>query len=882
MQEIKFVYAFEELGIKDKNLAGSKAVNLAVMKNLGLNVPDGFVVSTEACLDFNKNKNKLSESAIEQIWKNLEELENKSGQKFGSKTNPLLVSVRSGARVSMPGMMNSLLNIGINDTIAEGLATKFKSEWFAYDTYRRFIQTYSEIVAKVEKAGFEKLIEDVKNKKKIKNDFEISVEDLKILIEKFKAIYKKATKSEFPQDVKLQLLNAVGAVFESWDNNRAVLYRRLHNIPQEWGTASIVQRMVYGNLNEKSASGVLFSRNPSTGERVLYGEYLNKAQGVDVVDGVRTPHQIIDMKEENPQVYNEIVENMEKLEEYYKDMQDVEFTIEDGKLFMLQTRNGKRTAQAALKIAVSLVREGKIDEKQAIMMLDAKQLDTLLHPQFDAKTLQKIEPLASGLPASPGAASGKIVFDSEMAKMLKDKKEKVILIRAETSPEDIVGLVSAEGILTQRGGMTSHAAVVARGMGKCCVTGCSNLYIDEVNYTVKIGEKTFKEGDIISLDGFTGKVYEGEIKAFPATLPSEYHTLMSWVDENRVMQVRANVDTAEDALMAYNFGAEGIGLVRTEHMFFETERLKSMVEMILATDKDERNRALMKIMPFQKQDFIGIYKKMKGYPVTIRLLDPPLHEFLPKTDEEIDIIAKQLTVSVNTLKRTLESLKEFNPMMGHRGLRLDITYPEIAQMQTRAIIESAIQVNQEYGFNIIVEIMIPLSADAKEYAYVHEIVQKEADEIIKQKGISLKYKIGTMVELPRACLIADELAKHTEFFSFGTNDLTQMTFGFSRDDAGKFLPDYYSKKIFDFDPFATIDKVGVGTLINMAIEKAKQTNPDLKAGICGEHGGDPLSIEFFHNSGLSYVSCSPYRVPIARLAAAQANIKNPRSCPLGV
>lgn len=875
MKDVKFVYSFEQLGAGDKNLAGSKAVNLAVMKNLGLNVPEGFVVSTEACLDYGKN-GILNPQIESEIWQNIKFLEEKSGKQFGGENNPLLVSVRSGARVSMPGMMNSLLNIGINDKVVETLAKQFDSEWFALDTYRRFIQTYSEIVAKLDRAEFEKLIADKKNKRKIKHDHEIEAQDLKVLIEKFKALYKKATKKDFPQDVKVQLLSAVAAVFSSWENNRAVLYRRLNNIPHNWGTAAIVQRMVYGNLNDKSASGVLFSRNPATGEKVLYGEYLNKAQGVDVVDGVRTPHQIIDLNQESPHLYEEIVANMEILENHYKDMQDVEFTIEDGKLFMLQTRNGKRTAHAALKIAVSLVREGKIDEKQAIMMLDAKQLDNLLHPQFDKKELAKLQPISTGLPASPGAASGKIVFDSEMAKMLKERKEKVILIRAETSPEDIVGMVSAEGILTQRGGMTSHAAVVARGMGKCCVTGASNIYIDEENLIVKIGDKTFKEGDIISVDGFTGNVYEGEIKSNPATLPNEYHTLMSWVDNHRAMQVRANVDTAEDAMLAYNFGAEGIGLVRTEHMFFETERLKPMLEMILATDKEERSRALMKILPYQKKDFVGIYKQMKGYPVTIRLLDPPLHEFLPKTNEEIEAIARQLVVSVNTLKRTINSLKEFNPMMGHRGLRLDITYPEIAQMQTQAIIEAAIEVNQEYGFNIIVEIMIPLSADAKEYQYVHEVVKQQADQVIKQKGVNLKYKIGTMVELPRACLIADELASHTEFFSFGTNDLTQMTFGFSRDDAGKFLPDYYSKKIFDFDPFTTIDKAGVGQLVIMAIKKAKETKPDLKTGICGEHGGDPISIEFFHNSGLNYVSCSPYRVPIARLSAAQANIKNPR------
>lgn len=882
MEAKKYVYSFAELKQEDRNLAGGKAANLAVMKQLGLNVPSGFVVTTEACNNFYDAGKKLSDDVKEQILFNLKNLEKAAGRVFGDKNDPLLVSVRSGARVSMPGMMNTVLNIGLNDEIVEGLAKKFNNEWFAYDTYRRFIQMYSDVVASLDGAEFEKIIDDKKHKRGVKLDTELTVDDLKDLIAKFKAVYKKELKEEFPQDPIKQLLSCVEAVFSSWDNKRAIVYRRLNNIPNEWGTAASVQMMVYGNLNEKSASGVAFSRNPATGEKALFGEYLPKAQGEDVVAGVRTPKEINELQFENPVAYEQLVKNIRTLEEHYKDMQDVEFTIEDGLLYMLQTRNGKRTAHAALKIAVDLVKEGKISDKEAVMMMDAKQLDTILHPVFDEKALKKETPLAKGLPASPGAATGKIVFNADVAKELQDKGEKVVLVRVETSPEDIVGFISAEGILTQRGGMTSHAAVVARGMGKCCVAGCEDLRINEAAGEIYIGNKLFKEGDVISIDGFTGNVYGSSIPTVELALSTDYHTMMGWVDKYRVMQVRANADTTKDAIMAYNFGAEGVGLVRTEHMFFEKERLKAIVEMILAGSDEDRQRAISKIMPHQKQDFIGIYREMKGYPVTIRLLDPPLHEFLPKTESEIETFAREMMVSVNTLRRKVESLREFNPMMGHRGVRLDVTYPEIAKMQTQAIIEAAIEVNAEFGFNIVVEIMIPLASDLKEYKYVHDIIVAQAEKTIKEHGARLKYKVGTMIELPRAAILADELAKTAEFFSFGTNDLTQMTYGFSRDDAAKFLPAYYEKKIFEFDPFVTIDQKGVGALVEMAVKKAREINPEFKCGVCGEHGGEAVSVEFFHKVGLNYVSCSPYRVPIARLAAAQANIKYPRECAVNV
>jgi pyruvate,orthophosphate dikinase len=876
MEDKKYVYLFNEANLGMKNLIGGKAANLAEMVSLGMPVPPGFVVSTEVCNLYNAQNKVLAPEIEKDILAKLAEIENQTGKKFGDPNNPLLVSVRSGARVSMPGMMSTILNVGMNDEVAEGLARISGNAWFAYDSYRRFVQMYMEVVAMLDKTVQEKYIDELKHKKGIKLDTEMTLDDLKYLISKFKANYKKELKKEFPSDPKEQLLNAVKAVFESWDNKRAILYRRLNDIPNEWGTAAVVQSMVFGNLNENSGTGVAFTRNPSTGENILYGEYLMNAQGEDVVAGVRTPMPINTLAQQNPTIYKQFHDLAKKLEEHYRDMQDMEFTIENGKLYFLQTRSGKRTAHAALKIAVDMVREGKITDKEAVMMINPKQLDSLLHPQFDKTTLANEKPIAQGLPASPGAASGKIVLEAERAKEWKDKGEKVVLVRLETSPEDIVGLLAAEGILTQRGGMTSHAAVVARGMGKCCVAGCHDIKVNEEEGYVEIAGKRYNEGDIISIDGSTGMVYGKEIKTVPATFSDEFNTIMGWADNYRDMRVRANVDTAHDAAIAYNFGAEGVGLVRTEHMFFDPVRIISMVEMIVATTKEERERALAKLLPYQKSDFKGIFKEMKGYPVTIRLLDPPLHEFLPKTQEGVEALAKDLTVSPNTLRATIESLKEFNPMMGHRGLRLMVTFPEIARMQTQAIIEAAIEVNKEHGFNIVPEIMIPLTSDLKEYNYVKEIVVAEADRIIAAAKSKMTYKVGTMIEVPRAVVIADELAKVADFFSFGTNDLTQMSYGFSRDDAGKFLADYYEKKIFDFDPFARLDQQGVGAFVEMASQKAKSVKPDFKLGICGEHGGDPSSVEFFHKTGLTYVSCSAYRVPIARLAAAQASIQNPR------
>lgn len=876
MGDKKFVFMFSEVDLSMKDITGSKAANLADMLKLGLPVPDGFVVSTEACNDFCKSSKILSEEIISQIENSILVLEKNTGKKFGDSKNPLLLSVRSGARVSMPGMMSSILNIGMNDEITEGLAKISENEWFAYDCYRRFVQMYVEVVGGLDKSICLKIIDEKKQKRNIKLDTELTVDDLKILIERFKAIYKKEFKVEFPNDVKKQLLDAIRGVFASWDNKRAILYRRLNDIPNEWGTAASVQEMVYGNINNISGSGVAFTRNPSSGENILYGEYLMNAQGEDVVSGARTPEPINMLAKQNLEVFKQFHSYAKKLEEHYKDMQELEFTIQNGKLYVLQTRNGKRTANAALKIAVDLVRENKITEEEAIMMINAKQLDTLLHPQFDKNALLKEKALAQGLPASPGAATGKIVFSPEMATKLKENKENVILVRLETSSEDIVGFIYADGILTERGGMTSHAAVVARGMGKCCVSGCSPMTVKEDLKEVEIGGVKFVEGDVISIDGSTGLVYGKELKTADAQLTSEFHTIMGWVDNHRAMQVRANADNAKDAAIAYHFGAEGVGLVRTEHMFFEKTRMISMVEMILSNTEEERIRALSKLLPYQKSDFIGIYKEMKGYPVTIRLLDPPLHEFLPKTDAELELMSKEMKVSINTLRAKVESLKEFNPMMGHRGLRLAVTYPEIARMQTQSIIESALEVNRDFGFNIIPEIMIPITSDLKEYMYVKNIVTQEADRIIKENKSKMTYKVGTMIEIPRAVILADEIAKESDFFSFGTNDLTQMTYGFSRDDSSKFLSDYYSKKIFDFDPFVKLDQKGVGKLVEMAATASRSVKPEIKLGICGEHGGDPSSVEFFHNKGLSYVSCSPYRVPIARLAAAQSNIKNPR------
>ena len=876
MEEQKYVYLFNELNLSMKDLVGSKAANLAEMVSLGLPVPAGFVVTTEVCNMFNAGNKMLAPEIEKQIMTSLTNIEKQSGKKFGDPTNPLLVSVRSGARVSMPGMMSTILNIGMNDEVAKGLAKLSGNEWFAFDSYRRFVQMYMEVVAMLDKTAQEKIIDEVKEKKGIKLDTELSVDDLKYLIERFKANYKKEFKKDFPVNPLTQLMDAISAVFASWDNKRAILYRRLNDIPDKWGTGTTVQSMVFGNLNEKSGTGVAFSRNPSTGENVLYGEYLMNAQGEDVVAGVRTPKPISELEKQNPIIYKEFYDYAKKLEKHYKDMQDMEFTIENGKLYFLQTRIGKRTAPAGLKIAVDLVREGLITEKEAVIKIEPKTLDTLLHPQFDKAVLQVEQPIAKGLPASPGAASGKIVMEAEKAKEWHDAGEKVILVRLETSPEDIVGFMSCEGILTARGGMTSHAAVVARGMGKCCVSGCHELVVHEEENYVEIAGKKYNEGDVISLDGSTGFIYGKKIKTLPASLSSDFETIMSWADNYRAMTVRANVDTAEDSALAYSFGAEGVGLVRTEHMFFEKTRIIAMAEMIVASTLEERQRALAKLLPYQKSDFVGIYREMRGYPVTIRLLDPPLHEFLPKSNEEIEILAKELMVSQNTLRATIDSLKEVNPMMGHRGLRLAVTFPEIAKMQTQAIIEAALEVNKQFGYNIMPEIMIPLTSDLNEFNYVKSIIVEQADKIISQNKAKMTYKVGTMIEVPRAAMIADDIAKEAEFFSFGTNDLTQMTYGFSRDDAGKFLKDYYEKKIFEFDPFARVDEHGVGRFIEMAVTKGRLVRPDIKLGICGEHGGDPASVNFFHKAGLTYVSCSAYRVPIARLAAAQANIRNPR------
>ena len=872
----KFVYLFKEADGKNKALFGGKGANLAEMTNLGMPVPQGFTITTEACTQYYQDGRKINNDILNQIEKKMHELEKMTGKKFGDKNNPLLVSVRSGARVSMPGMMDTILNLGLNDEVVEGLSSLTNNPRFAYDSYRRFIQMFSDVVMQQEKSKYERILDKVKEKKGVQFDKDLTANDLKEIVKMFKDLYKKSQGEEFPQEPKTQLIEAVKAVFRSWDNDRANVYRRMHDIPYEWGTAVNVQSMVFGNMGEDSGTGVAFSRNPATGENKLYGEYLMNAQGEDVVAGIRTPLPISTLEKQNPEVYNQFAKIAKTLEKHNKDMQDMEFTIEKGKLYMLQTRNGKRTAKAALKVAVDLVKEGLISEKDAIMMIDPKQLDALLHPQFDESALKKATPVAEALPASPGAACGKICFTAEKAKEMGANKEKVVLVRLETSPEDIEGMAASQGVLTARGGMTSHAAVVARGMGTACVAGCSAIKFADDEKSFTLSGKTYKEGDIISFDGSTGKIYDGEIKTEPAKIVGEFATIMEWADKYRALQVRTNSDNPRDAKVAFNFGAEGVGLCRTEHMFFEADRIPAVREMIVSSTVEERKRALKKLLPMQRKDFIGIYKAMEGHPVTIRFLDPPLHEFLPHEDSEIKALAKEMGLTFEKLKSTVESLHEFNPMMGHRGLRLAVTYPEIAEMQTQAVIEAAIAVNKEKGYGIVPEIMIPLTCDWKEFKYVRDIVANKADEIIKEKGVSLKYKIGTMIEIPRAALTADEVAKYAEFFSFGTNDLTQMTYGFSRDDAGKFLDVYYAKKIFESDPFARLDQKGVGKLVKMASELGKTTRPDIKLGICGEHGGDPSSVEFCHNCGLTYVSCSPYRVPIARLAAAQANIKNPR------
>ena len=869
----KYVYAFTE-GNKDmRNLLGGKGANLAEMTSIGLPVPRGFTVTTEACNAYYESGKKINKEMEKQIFEYLEKLEEVTGKKFGDKVNPLLVSVRSGARASMPGMMDTVLNLGLNDEVAVEFAKATGNKRFTYDSYRRFIQMFADVVKGYPKSSFERVLDEFKDKKGVKYDTDLDENDMYDIAMKFKEIYKEIAKEEFPQDPKVQLLEAIKAVFRSWMNDRAIYYRKMNDIPASWGTAVNVQEMVYGNLGESSGTGVAFTRNPSTGEKKLYGEYLINAQGEDVVAGIRTPESIETLEKVMPEVYKQFVETAEKLEKHYKDMQDMEFTIENGKLFMLQTRNGKRTAQAAIKIAVDLLNEGMVSKEEALLKVEPKQLDTLLHPMFDAKALKEAKVIATGLAASPGAGTGEIYFTAEEVSTAKKAGKKCILVRLETSPEDIEGMNDAEGILTIRGGMTSHAAVVARGMGRCCVSGCGELKIDEEKKTLTTKDgKVFKEGDYISLDGSTGNVYGEQIKTVEPEFSGDFGTFMKLVDEVKTLGVRANADNPKDASVAHKYGAEGIGLCRTEHMFFEKDRIFAFRQMIAAETLEQREKALEKILPYQREDFEGLFREMDGLPVIIRYLDPPLHEFLPHTDEEIKPLAKELGVTFESLKSRVESLKEFNPMMGHRGCRLAVTYPEIAKMQTRAVIEAAINVTKE-GKVVEPEIMIPLTGDVKELAFVKKIVVETADEIIKEAKADVHYQVGTMIEIPRAALLADEIAKEAEFFSFGTNDLTQMTYGFSRDDAGKFLSDYIEKGIFENDPFTKLDQNGVGKLVDMAATLGKKSRPDITLGICGEHGGEPSSVEFCHKVGLNYVSCSPHRVPIARLAAAQARAK---------
>ena len=874
----KWVYLFTEGNATMRNLLGGKGANLAEMTNLGLPVPQGFTITTEACTQYYEDGEKINDEIMGQIMENITKMEEITGKKFGDKENPLLVSVRSGARASMPGMMDTILNLGLNEEVVEVLAAKSGNPRWAYDCYRRFIQMFSDVVMEVGKKYFEVLIDQMKEKKGVTQDVDLTAEDLKELANQFKAEYKSKIGSDFPSDPKEQLMAAVKAVFRSWDNPRANVYRRDNDIPYSWGTAVNVQMMAFGNMGDTSGTGVAFTRDPATGEKKLMGEFLMNAQGEDVVAGVRTPQHIDQLKEVMPDVYNEFVEICHKLEDHYRDMQDMEFTIEDRKLYMLQTRNGKRTAFAALKIACDLVDEGMIDEAKAVSMIEPRNLDTLLHPTFDTEAVKKATPIGKGLAASPGAASGQIVFTAEDAKTWADAGKKVVLVRLETSPEDIEGMKASQGILTVRGGMTSHAAVVARGMGTCCVSGLSEIIMDEENKKFELGGKTFHEGDVISFDGTTGNVYDGAIPTQEAQIAGEFGRIMGWADKYRRLKVRTNADTPEDARKARELGAEGIGLCRTEHMFFEGDRIDAFREMICSDTVEEREKALEKILPVQQGDFEKLYEALEGNPVTIRFLDPPLHEFVPTEEAEIEKLAQTQGKSVAQIKAIIASLHEFNPMMGHRGLRLAVTYPEIAVMQTKAVIRAAINVAKAHpDWNLKPEIMIPLSSDAKELKYVKDIVVKTADEEIAAAGSNIKYEVGTMIEIPRACLTADEIAKQAEFFCFGTNDLTQMTFGFSRDDAGKFLNAYYDRKIFENDPFAKLDQVGVGKLMKMAIELGKQTRPEIHVGICGEHGGDPSSVEFCHKIGLDYVSCSPFRVPIARLAAAQAAIAEKRN-----
>ncbi len=872
---MKYVYSFNE-GNKDmRNTLGGKGANLAEMTALNLPVPRGFTVSTDACIKYYDDNETLSSEIVSEIYENLEKLEAVTGKKLGDLENPLLVSVRSGARASMPGMMDTILNLGMNDMVCESIAKKTNNFRFAYDSYRRFIQMFADVVMNFPKEDFEYLFDSIKEKKNVVNDTDLTSDDLLEVINEYKKQYKKHAGIDFPQDPKFQLLEAIKAVFRSWNNDRAITYRKLNDIPSSWGTAVNVQEMVYGNMGNTSGTGVAFTRNPATGEKKLFGEYLINAQGEDVVAGIRTPQSIETLKDIMPECYNEFERICKILEDHYKDMQDMEFTIENGKLFMLQTRSGKRTAQAAIKIAVSLVNEGLIDKNTALTRVEAKSLDQLLHPIFNEEELKKAEVIAKGLAASPGAATGKLYFSaSDALNAYKNGEEKVVLVRRETSPEDIEGMNIAQGILTIHGGMTSHAAVVARGMGKCCITGCSNLVIDEAKKIVTTESgKTYKEGDFISLDGSTGNVYGTSIKTEDAKISGDFETFMSWADEVRTLGVKVNADTKEEAVVARNFGAEGIGLCRTEHMFFEPTRIFNFRKMIVASTKEEREKALNDILPYQRDDFYNLMKVMEGYDVTIRFLDPPLHEFLPKTNKDINELAHALKLTFDELKHRIESLKEFNPMMGHRGCRLDITYPEIAVMQTKAVIEAAILLEKE-NIKATPEIMIPLIGDLNELKYVKNIIKETADKLISEANSCVEYKIGTMIELPRACLIADSIAKEAEFFSFGTNDLTQLTYGFSRDDASKFLNDYYDKNIFENDPFATIDEAGVGSLVKMAVDKGKSVRKDISLGICGEHGGDPKTIDFCNRVGLTYVSCSPYRIPVARLAAAQAAINS--------
>ncbi len=873
----KFVYLFSEANGKMRELLGGKGANLAEMTSLGMPVPQGFTISTEACTQYYTDGQKVNDDIKAQIFESLEALEKLSGKKFGDLENPLLVSVRSGARASMPGMMDTILNLGLNDEVVEAFAKKTNNPRFAYDSYRRFIQMYSDVVMEVGKAYFEKLIDEMKESKGVTEDTDLTADDLKQLAHLFKAEFKAKKGFDFPSDPKEQLMGAIMAVFRSWENPRAIYYRRMNDIPSSWGTAVNVQMMVFGNTGDTSGTGVAFTRNPATGEKKLFGEFLMNAQGEDVVAGVRTPQSIDQLKEVMPEAYDEFVEICGRLEKHYRDMQDMEFTIEDRKLYMLQTRNGKRTAAAALQIACDLVDEGMITEQEAVMMIDPKQLDAVLHPQFDAAALKAAKPIGSALPASPGAACGQVVFTAEEAVAWHEAGKKVVLVRLETSPEDIAGMHVAQGILTVRGGMTSHAAVVARGMGTCCVAGCGEIKIDEEKKVFSLGGKTFNEGDFISLDGSTGNIYGEAINTVEASISGNFGRLMGWADSYRQLKVRTNADTPFDAAQAVKFGAEGIGLTRTEHMFFEADRISAMREMIVSKTEAQRRAALLKLLPMQRSDFEGIYEAMAGRPVTIRFLDPPLHEFLPHEDADIKTLAAEMGLTFEELKGTIESLHEFNPMMGHRGCRLAVSYPEIAEMQTTAVIEAAINVKKAHPeWQMVPEIMIPLVGEIKELQYVKSVVVKTADAIIAKSGVDLKYLVGTMIEIPRAALTADEIAKDAQFFSFGTNDLTQMTFGFSRDDAAAFLGAYYDKKIYEQDPFARLDQTGVGKLVEMSVKLGRQTRPDIKLGICGEHGGDPSSVEFCHKAGLDYVSCSPFRVPIARLAAAQAAIKFPR------